>query len=236
MALEVIGAGLGRTGTLSLKLALEHIDLGPCYHMSELLGSMRRSLPLWIAAAKGQPDWEAIFQGYRSTTDYPGCMYWRQLVDHYPAAKVILTTRDAGKWFESCSATVFSPEHRARFEGNPQMAEFFALTVFDDLGERLGNRAAMIEYFERWNQAVIDAVPAERLLVYRAADGWEPLCAFLGKPVPAEPDPRVNSREEMVERTGPLGTPQAPPTPEMLEQMVRLYLDDLKRKAFPETA
>ena len=235
MTLQVIGAGLGRTGTLSLKLALEHLGLGPCYHMSEMLASMRRNLPLWIEAAKGSPDWEAIFAGYRSTTDYPGCMFWRQLVAKYPDAKVILTIRDPGRWFESGSATVFSPEHRARFEGNPQMAEFFALTVFGDLGERLGDRAKMIDYFERWNQAVIDAVPADKLLVYRASEGWEPLCALLDKPVPDADYPRVNSREEMTERTGPLGRPEGPPTPEMIETMVRSYLDDLQRKAFPET-
>ena len=94
MALEVIGAGLGRTGTLSLKLALEHIGLGKCYHMSEMIAHLRTHLPLWVAAAKGQPQWDAIFDGYRSSTDYPGCMFWRELVAKYPDAKVILTTRD----------------------------------------------------------------------------------------------------------------------------------------------
>ena len=236
MTLKVIGAGLGRTGTLSLKLALEHIGFGPCYHMSEMLAGLRHNVPLWIEAAKGNPDWDAIFAGYQSTTDYPGCMFWRELMAKYPDAKVILTVRDPDKWFESSAATVFSPEHRGRFEGNPQMAEFFRLTVFDDLEQSLGDRAKMVEYFNAWNQSVIEGVPAEKLLVYRAGDGWGPLCDFLGVPVSAEPYPRVNSREEMVERTGGLDEHHGPPPPEVFETMIRAYLTDLRAKAFPAAA
>jgi hypothetical protein len=125
------------------------------------------------------------------------------------------------------------------FEANPMMQEFFRLTVFGDIGDRLGDRARMVEYFNAWNQAVIDEVPAEKLLVYAAGDGWEPLCAFLGAPVPAEPYPRVNSREEMTERTGDLGDMcrgAGPPPPEVLEASVRGYLDEMRRKAFPGAA
>jgi hypothetical protein len=238
MTLKVIGAGLGRTGTLSLKLALEHLGFGKCYHMSEMLSQIRNHLPLWIETAKGNPQWDTIFAGYQSTTDYPGCMFWRELVAKYPEAKVILSTRDAERWFESGAATVFSDPHRARFEGNPMMAEFFKLTVFDDLEDRVGDREKMVEYFNNWNRAVIDEVPAEKLLVHRSSDGWEPLCEFLGVPVPPEPYPRVNSREEMTERTGQLdeGGHAGPPSPDVLENMVRGYLDDLRRQAFPETA
>lgn len=239
MALKVIGAGLGRTGTLSLKLALEHIGLGPCYHMSEMIAQVRSHLPLWIESAKGNPQWDTIFANYQSSTDYPGCMFWRELANHYPEAKIILTTRDPDKWFESVTATVMSPEHRGRLEGDPMMAEFFKRTVFEgDLENRLGNRAKMVEYFNEWNQSVIDEVPAERLLVYKAGDGWEPLCEFLGVPVPAEPYPRVNSRAEMTERTGQLDehANAGPPPPEVFERMIRGYLDELRLKAFPETA
>src|SRR5665213_573713 len=94
MALKVIGAGLGRTGTLSLKLALEHIGFGPCYHMSEMLSQSRSHAPLWIESASGNPRWDTIFAHYRSTTDYPGCTFWRELLEKYPDARVILTTRD----------------------------------------------------------------------------------------------------------------------------------------------
>lgn len=232
MALKVIGAGLGRTGTLSLKLALEHLSLGPCYHMTEVIADIRRSVPLWIAAGNGAPDWDEVFHGFGSTADYPGCMFWRQLIDYYPDAKVILTLRDPDKWFESASATVFSPEHRAMFEGDPRMAEFFRATVFDEIEQRLGDRARMVEYFNAWNEAVIAEVPAERLLVYRAGDGWEPLCRFLGVPVPSEPYPRVNSREEMTGKTSSLEG-AGPPPPEVLAATVREYLEDLRRKAFP---
>jgi hypothetical protein len=202
--------------------------------MSEMLANMREHLPLWIESAKGNPQWDAIFEGYQSTTDYPGCMFWRELAAKYPEAKIILTVRDPDKWFESGAATVFSPEHRARFEGNPMMAEFFKLTVFGDLENSLGDREKMKAYFNAWNQSVIDEAPPERLLVYRSGEGWEPLCDFLGVPLPAEPYPRVNSREEMTERTGTLDNPerQGPPPPEVFEAMIRGYLDDLKKKAF----
>jgi hypothetical protein len=236
MALKVIGAGLGRTATLSLKLALEHIGFDRCYHMSEMIAQVRAHLPLWLEAARGNPQWDTIFDGYRSTTDYPGCMFWRELMAKYPDAKVILTTRDPDKWFESVSATVFSPEHRKMFEGNPPMAEFFRLTVFGDIEDRLGNREKMVEYFNAWNQAVIDEVPADKLLVYSAGDGWQPLCAFLGVPVPPEPYPRVNSREEMTERTNEIETHTGPPPPEVLEASVRGYLQELREKAFPGAA
>jgi hypothetical protein len=235
MALKVIGAGLGRTGTLSLKLALEHIGFGRCYHMSEMLAHIRSALPLWIAAGHGHADWDAIFDGYQSSTDYPGCAFWRELAAHYPDAKIILTTRNPESWFESVSATIFSKEHRARFENNPAMAEFFALTVFKDIEDKLHDREAMLAFFRSWNQAVMDEVPAERLLVYAPGDGWEPLCRFLGVPVPDSPYPRVNSREEMTERTGGLDEHAGPPPPEVLEGMVRGYLDELRAKAFPAT-
>lgn len=238
MTLKVIGAGLGRTGTLSLKLALEHIGFGPCYHMSEMLSQLRSHLPLWIESAKGKAQWDTIFAHYQSTTDYPGCMFWRELMVKYPDAKVILSTRDPDKWFESGAATVFSEQHRARFEGNPMMAEFFKLTVFGDLEQSLGDRAKMVAYFNAWNQAVVDEVPPEKLLVHRSFDGWEPLCEFLGVPVPAEPYPRVNSREEMTERTGSLdeGGHTGPPPPEVFESMIRAYLDELRVKTFPAAA
>jgi hypothetical protein len=232
MTLKVIGAGLGRTGTLSLKLALEHIGFGKCYHMSEMLAQFRAHLPLWIESAKGNPRWDTIFAGYQSSTDYPGCMFWRDLMAKYPDARIILTSRNPDKWFESVTATVFSDKHRARLEGDPLMAEFFALTIFDDLGDRLGDRARMIEYFNAWNQAVIDEVPSEKLLVFQASDGWEPLCEFLGVPVPPAPYPRVNSREQMSNRTARIDMNAGPPPPEVLEGMMREYLDTLRENSF----
>lgn len=233
MTLQVIGAGLGRTGTLSLKLALEHIGLGPCYHMSEMLSHMRTHLPRWIEAARGNTDRASIFAGYKATCDYPGCTYWRELAAAFPDAKIILTVRDPESWFESVSNTIFSPHHRARLEGDPVVAEFFERTVFNEVGPILGDRNAMIDYFNRWNSAVIDEVPADRLLVYRPGDGWEPLCNFLSVPIPPEPYPRVNSRSELTERTADIKEDAGPPPPELFEAMIGAYLNDLRDKAFP---
>ncbi|HEX7236426.1 MAG TPA: sulfotransferase, partial [Gammaproteobacteria bacterium] len=110
MALKVIGAGLGRTATFSLKFALEHVGLGPCYHMSEVFAGARRNVPLWLDVVRGKPDWDAVFEGFASTTDYPACTYWRELAAFYPNAKVILTVRDADSWFDSVTETIFSPQ------------------------------------------------------------------------------------------------------------------------------
>src|SRR5438105_279610 len=124
MALKVIGSGLGRTGTMSTKLALEQIGFGPCHHMVEVF-SHPESLPLWIAAGDGQPDFDAMFAGYQSMVDHPGCQYWRELMDVYPDAKVLHTVRDPDKWFDSTQATIFAPDRPEPPEDTP-MGRFFA--------------------------------------------------------------------------------------------------------------
>lgn len=222
MTLQVIGAGLGRTGTMSLKLALERLGLGPCYHMAELMMNPERA-PLWIAAADGKPDWEAVFAGYSSTTDYPACMYWRELSSAYPKAKFILTKRDKEKWFESTQATIFSEPMSARIRGTP-MEPFFQKTVWKDFGARIHDRAFMISYFEKHNAAVEAGVAKKRLLVYDVAQGWEPLCEFLGVPVPDAPFPKVNSREEMQARMSKSTDPSS------FREDVRQHLRDAEQK------
>jgi hypothetical protein len=195
MALKIIGAGLGRTGTMSMKLALEQLGVGRCYHMAELIADLSR-LPLWIRAAEGDPDWEAVFAGFAATVDYPGCTYWRELAAAYPQAKIVLTVRDPEDWFESTQSTIFSPAMRGRMVGSP-MEGFFRNSVLRDFGDRVEDRAFMTAAFERHNAAVRSAVPPERLLVHEVGQGWPRLCAFLGVPVPATAFPRVNTREEM---------------------------------------
>src|SRR5215471_12939071 len=203
MSLQVIGVGLGRTGTMSLKLALERLGLGPCYHMAELMMNPERTA-LWIAAADGKPDWEAVFAGYSSTTDYPACIYWRELTNAYPKAKVILTKRDKEKWFDSTQATIFSEEMSARIRGTP-VEPFFEKTVWRDFGARIHDRAFMTAYFDKHNASVEAGIAKNRLLVYDVAQGWGPLCGFLGVSVPDAPFPKVNSREEMQARiSGPI--------------------------------
>jgi hypothetical protein len=194
MTLKVIGAGLGRTGTASLKVALEQLLGGRCYHMSECFGNPANP-PLWLEAAHGRPDWDAILKDYVATVDYPACGFWRELADRYPEAKVLLSVRDPDKWFESTRQTILSDDIRGLTEMIPDKA-FFEQTVYKDYAGHFGDRAFITDYFRRHNEAVIAAIPEERLLVYEAGQGWEPLCAFLGLPVPDAPFPHVNTRAD----------------------------------------
>lgn len=194
MSLEIIGAGLGRTATLSLKFALEMLDLGRCYHMTELYGSGRTSLPLWVDAIGGNPNWSKIFSGFTSTTDYPGSCFYRELMDFYPDAKVILTVRDPDSWFDSVSETIFSSHRDSNLFGASGKA--FSNFVRSPFAEKISDRAFMTGYFKHWNQSVIDHVPKERLLMLTPGDGWNPLCEFLGKKIPAKPYPRVHERSQ----------------------------------------
>lgn len=196
MALQVIGAGLGRTGTASLKVALEQLGFGPCYHMGEVLPFVAERVPLWIEAGKGSPDWDTIFDGYQSATDYPSCSFWREQMDYYPDAKVLLSTRSAESWFESVNATIMSESVNGWLRSDPLMKEFFERCVWKDFEPHILDRDYMVNYFREREQAIIEAVPADRLLVFNVKEGWEPLCKFLGVPVPAAPFPRVNSRDE----------------------------------------
>jgi len=194
MTLKVIGAGLGRTGTASLKVALEQLLGGRCYHMSECFGNPANP-PLWLAAAQGRPDWDAIFEGYVATVDYPACGFWRELADRYPDAKVLLSVRDPDKWFESTRDTILGEDIRQIAAMSPDTA-FFDETVFRDYVGHFGDRAFITDYFRRHSEAVIAAIPTDRLLVYEVGQGWEPLCAFLGLPVPSTPFPHVNTRAD----------------------------------------
>ncbi|GAA3448062.1 sulfotransferase family protein [Planomonospora venezuelensis] len=203
--LEVIGAGLGRTGTSSLKLALERLGFTPCYHMFEVLGSSERMRQWTDVAQGGVQDWEAVFHGYRACVDFPAAAYWRELAAHYPEAKVILTLRDPGAWFESARKTifrlprlmrhpVFGPVLRLALPRRSRPAAFVRMLGALNRHRRdiAFDRDSAVAYFERHNAEVRAGVPAGRLLVYRVEEGWEPLCAFLGVPVPAEPFPRAN--------------------------------------------
>lgn len=191
MALTVIGSGLPRTGTLSLKAALTQLGFGPCHHMLELVTHPER-MALWVAAGDGGADWDAIFDGYHSTTDAPACYFWRELVERYPTAKVVHSVRDPDTWLSSFqalasanSSVVMSPERR-------RFAEMTAKRRPDH-----NDRDAMLDWFKRQTEDVTRAIPTGRLLVFEAAQGWPPLCAFLGVPVPETPFPRLNEREAM---------------------------------------
>jgi len=195
MALKVIGAGYGRTATLSLKFALEQIGFGPCHHMAEVMLKPETAAD-WMRAADGHPDWERIYNGFVSTVDFPGCTFWRELSNFYPDAKVLLSVRDPDQWFDSTQATIFS-ERSMKMLGQTPMRSFIEKVAWNVFGEHIHDRKFMTEAFKKHNAEVQRVIPKERLLVYEASQGWEPLCKFLGVPVPDTPFPRVNSREEM---------------------------------------
>lgn len=198
MALEVIGAGFGRTGTLTLKTALEVLGFGPCHHMTEVLAHPEQ-IPFWNRAAKGEAvEWDDVYGGYRATVDWPGCHFYAQLAERYPQAKVVLSLRDAERWYDSMNETILvgvrqmTPEsltddHPLLFGGLMLGRETFNFDFGKD---------NVIAAFERHNAEVRRTIPADRLLVFEAAHGWEPLCAHLGVPIPDAPFPRVNDREE----------------------------------------
>lgn len=191
MGLEVIGAGFGRTGTESMKLALEALGFGPCHHMKEVLADPAR-VALWRAIARGDaPDWDAAFAGFRSTVDWPSAYYWRELSAHYPAARVVLTVRDAESWHASMEKTIF------RHIGGDSDPDSVGVRLIREqvFGGDIDDRAHVIAAYEKNIADVQAALPADRLLTFRLGDGWEPLCRFLGRPVPDTPFPRVNAAE-----------------------------------------
>ena len=203
MGLAVIGAGFGRTGTFSLKLALETLGVGPCFHMAELFAEPRGEelKRRWeaVAFADPPPDWDDVFAGFRATVDWPAAAYWRALARHYPDAKVILTIRDPESWYESAAATIFSG--RSSAEEIAQRTDPWARMVWKIIGQgtfdgRTGDREHAMAVFRAHNAAVECEIPADRLLVYRAGDGWEPLCRFLGAAVPDTPYPRENTTRD----------------------------------------
>ncbi|MEM6708076.1 MAG: sulfotransferase family protein [Pseudomonadota bacterium] len=200
MPLEIVGAGFGRTGTLSLKFALEKLGFGPCYHMMEVHKNEGHEA-LWTAAADGQTmDWASLFQDYRAAVDWPSCNWWREQLAAFPRASVILSHRDPDAWYRSVMNTIYAHSCAGRDsdDGRRRAAAAMAFEVIWDgvFDGRLDDRDHVIDCFLRHNQAVRETVPAAQLLEYQPGDGWEPLCAFLEVPVPDEPYPRVNSTAE----------------------------------------
>ncbi len=211
--IELIGAGLPRTGTLTQKLALEELGLRPCYHWVNVIADLDQ-VGLWDSALDGDGPWDELLGGFRSTVDWPGGYFYRELLDVYPDAKVLLSVRDLEGWERSFRDTIWTMCHGdslmprlsgARAEIDPRWRRYLALVdrmfwgpqgTFADGAEP----AQLIEQAERHNEAVRAAVPADRLLVWKVTEGWEPLCEFLGVDVPSEPLPHANERGQFVER------------------------------------
>ena len=197
--LKVIGAGVGRTGTHSLKLALEQLLGGRCHHMVEVFAHPEQ-IPTWTDAIEGRPvDWAALMEGYTSQVDWPGASFWRELLAANPDALVLLSVRDPVEWYKSASNTIFPGMQDG--SGNPWAASLRRLMA-ERFSDHFDNPDEMIAAYRRHNDAVRAAVPPAQLLEWAPSDGWEPICARLGVPVPAEPFPLTNTTPEFREMMG----------------------------------
>lgn len=208
MPLKVIGAGLGRTGTMSLKVALEELGFDKCYYMIEVLAH-HEHIRVWDAAAQGEPvDREVLFQGYQATVDWPGCNFYQEYLRLYPEAKVILTVREPERWYDSARQTIYFVRHafppwvRPFIPRMRRLNRMIDRLIWDGMFQgRFEDKTYAIEVFHRHNEEVKRVVPSDRLLVYEVKEGWGPLCAFLGVPVPEDkPFPHLNDTEEFRSR------------------------------------
>lgn len=210
--MKLIGAGLPRTGTLSQKIALEMLGLAPCYHMVNVLEDLGEAAA-WRQAADGELAPAEILEGFPASVDWPAGFFYRELADRHPDAKVLLSVRDGEAWTRSMRDTIWAVIYGdgltrhlsdARRTVDAQWDGYIALMT--EMWRRAGlirdadtTAEEMAAAMDAYNQAVIDHVPAERLLVWSVAEGWEPLCAFLGVPVPEDDFPRVNDSAQFGE-------------------------------------
>jgi hypothetical protein len=198
MALDVIGAGFGRTGTDSMREALTILGFGPCHHMFEVTQHPVMKARWRAFMDDGVQDWERLFEGYRSCVDWPSVHYWRELVAAWPDARVILTWRDPESWWTSYEATLLT------FLRTTQDRESVGVRIIGKaFGDQAGDRDHVLAAYEAHVAEVMATVPQERLLVHRLGDGWGPLCAHLGVAVPDVAYPHRNTAQEHAARVGP---------------------------------
>jgi len=194
--MKVIGAGLGRTGTYSLKLALERLLDGPCYHMAEVF-ERPGDVAVWHRAARGESvDWRALFEGYKAGVDWPLCSFAVELADVYPDALVLVSIRDFESWWKSASSTIFPSSQQAEGEWREMVEALFS----NRFTLELDNKQACREAFERHYAQISETIPAPRILEWHPGDGWRPICEALGVPVPNEKFPHRNTTEEFLSR------------------------------------
>ena len=206
MTLQIIGAGFGRTGTSSVRSALSVLGY-PCYHMFDLLFApeARGHLGFWRDLVGrddvSDVDWSTVFADYKATIDFPAAPFWRELSEAYPEAKVLLThhVRGAGAWYDSTYETIYAEMKRGSESsfGRTFIEMMNGLVWNGMLQGVMEDREAAIALYRAHTEEVRDTIPAERLLVLSADEGWEPLCAFLGHQMPEEPFPRSNDRDAM---------------------------------------
>lgn len=205
MTLAVLGLGFGRTGTLSLKLALEALGIAPCYHMVEVTRNPEHAR-LFADAQRGElAPLHALLSRYAAAVDWPVTAFWRELLAANPGVRVVLTVRDSAAWYASFRETIFessaglSPPHDSSLRVLYDLTRELILNgVF---AGRAGDEQHARAVYEAHNRDVAAAVPPERLLVFEPGAGWEPLCSFLGRPVPGEPFPHVNTRGAFVRQS-----------------------------------
>ncbi|MFT7220030.1 MAG: hypothetical protein ACI8Z1_001647 [Candidatus Azotimanducaceae bacterium] len=201
MSISVIGAGFGRTGTLSLKSALETLGYNKCHHMIEVIHKPGEA-EKWLQAIDVESvDWDDLLEGYQATVDWPACHFYQELADYYPRAKVLLSVRDPQQWFESMSATTLGVIRKRMQSSDSLQPKNLGteLVVNAALGGEMDDPAHGVRMFNQHTKEVIDSIAPDRLLVFDVREGWEPLCQFLDKPVPTSAFPRVNSRDEFEE-------------------------------------
>lgn len=197
MALSVIGAGFGRTGTYSLNMALEVLGFGPCHHMEDVNASADQKA-LFRAAGRGEPvDWDAAYVGYNSAVDWPTAYFWRELAEHFADAKIILTVRNSEDWYKSVKSTILALSPGA------DPASFGEVVIRQKIfGGRTDDETHCIGVLEANTAEVIRSLPPERLLVYQVSEGWPKLCHFVSVPIPTVPFPTSNSTAEFKARFG----------------------------------
>ena len=212
MSLKIIGAGFGRTGTLSTYTALKELGF-PCYHMMEVIMNKENKshIDFWNKVANEpagkQQDWELVFKNYAATVDNPGCCVWKELTEAYPDAKVLLTLHPRGPeaWYQSTMDTIYFTESKWQFKVMEAVIPF--MRKFGNMSEKLiwkrshrgtmENKTAALAHYAQLIEEVQATVPPEKLLIFSVDQGWEPLCKFLGVEVPATNFPNVNDRAEV---------------------------------------
>ena len=205
--MKVIGSGFGRTGTLSMKVALEQLGFGPCYHMEEVV-KRPKHIQLWHDVAYGKRvDWHTLFNNFQATVDFPASVVYRELMETFPAAKIIHTVRDPERWYDSTYETIYQtnsvfPKWLQKVV--PLVSRFTEMErrlIWQNLFEgNFENRQWAIKIFHQHTENVKRTVPADRLLIFNVKEGWEPLCQFLGVPAPDTPFPHMNDRDAMIRR------------------------------------
>lgn len=220
MSIKIIGAGFPRTGTSSLKVGLEMLGFDECYHMKNLLINPYK-LPYWNELeTKGTTNYEELFEGFQAIVDIPGYLYYQTLMDQYPNAKVILSTRDFDGWYDSINSTLVKAVYpnfdfklmilrnaifRPVVFKSKKCVDMVKRTFFENQFEgNFSDKARAKELYYRHHETVKQTVPEDKLLIYKPGDGWEPLCTFLNVPVPEQEYPHLNKKENFRDMMGHL--------------------------------